>query len=273
MGTPLLRSNLFATMAIEGNRPGVIGTVGFPIVLFLLMPYVVYVLYPPEVKAFCQQVAQSCPAPRFREVVEGFAKLREFLAVTARSSGYRSALERVYGVSPAALESEWLDWLQGYLDGGYRRSALETYDLGYAESLLAGGNYAAAQEELTKALEWLRKQEGTDEAQAPRAELVRRLLEYEQMKLAADEERHEVFFSNLVAHCLQSHRDETVAAIAQRAAELDVVGADIDAYQDKIAAMAEHGIFDKGRLRTVISDRITAWGLADEPSLREFTNA
>ena len=33
----------------------------------------------------------------------------------------------------------------------------------------------------------LRKQEGTDEAQDPRAELVRRLLEYEQMKLAAQQ--------------------------------------------------------------------------------------
>ena len=32
-----------------------------------------------------------------------------------------------------------------------------------------------------------RKQEGTDEAQDPRAELVRRLLEYEQMKLAAQQ--------------------------------------------------------------------------------------
>ncbi|KUI27965.1 acyl-ACP desaturase [Mycobacterium sp. IS-1742] len=92
-------------------------------------------------------------------------------------------------------------------------------------------------------------------------------------RIAADEERHEVFFSNLVAHCLQTHREETVDAIAKRAAELDVVGADIDAYQDKIAAMAEHGIFDKARLRGVISDRITAWNLAGEPSLQEFTNA
>jgi acyl-[acyl-carrier-protein] desaturase len=92
-------------------------------------------------------------------------------------------------------------------------------------------------------------------------------------RIATDEERHEVFFSNLVAHCLQTHRDETVAAIAQRAAELGVVGGDIDAYQDKIATMAQHGIFDKDQARTVISDRIAAWDLADEPSLREFTNA
>lgn len=92
-------------------------------------------------------------------------------------------------------------------------------------------------------------------------------------RIAADEERHEVIFSNLVAHCLRTHRDETVAAIAARAAELDVIGGDIDAYADKVASMAEHGIFDKARLRKVITDRIDAWGLSDDPVLQEFTNA
>ncbi|BCI54718.1 acyl-ACP desaturase [Mycolicibacterium litorale] len=92
-------------------------------------------------------------------------------------------------------------------------------------------------------------------------------------RIATDEERHEVFFSNLVAHCLDTHRDETVAAIAARAAELGVVGGDIDAYQDKVASMAENGIFGEDLLRTVIADRIAAWNLADEPSLRQFTNA
>ena len=52
-------------------------------------------------------------------------------------------------------------------------------------------------------------------------------------RIASDEERHEEFFANLVAHCLEYQRDETVAAIARRAAELDVIGADIDAYADK----------------------------------------
>lgn len=91
----------------------------------------------------------------------GFARLREFLSVSARSSGYRSALEQAYGVSPAILEMEWLDWLPGYLDGGYRRSALQTYDLGLARDLVAQGNYAAGAEELRQALEWLRRQADT----------------------------------------------------------------------------------------------------------------
>lgn len=108
---------------------------------------------------------QSLSVVAFLVDRDGFGRLREFLAVTARSSGYRSALERAYGASPAALEAEWLDWLPAYLEGDYRRSALETYDLAYAQELVAGGNYAAAQEELAKAVEWLRKQDGTEAAE------------------------------------------------------------------------------------------------------------
>ena len=89
-------------------------------------------------------------------------------------------------------------------------------------------------------------------------------------RIARDEERHEEFFHNLVAHCLTYRRDETVEAIARRAAELDVVGGDIDAYKDKIAHMAEAGIFGPDQRRQVIADRITAWGLADEPALKQF---
>ncbi|MGY4649063.1 acyl-ACP desaturase [Mycobacterium sp. URHB0021] len=89
-------------------------------------------------------------------------------------------------------------------------------------------------------------------------------------RIARDEERHEEFFANLVTHCLSYSRDETIEAIARRAAGLRVVGGDIDAYADKVAAVAEAGIFGPDQLRQVISDRVTAWGLADEPVLREF---
>jgi acyl-[acyl-carrier-protein] desaturase len=92
-------------------------------------------------------------------------------------------------------------------------------------------------------------------------------------RIAKDEERHEEFFANLVTHCLSYTRDETIEAIARRAAELPVVGGDIDAYQDKVEHMADAGIFGPEQLRQVISDRITAWGLADEPSLRQHVSA
>jgi acyl-[acyl-carrier-protein] desaturase len=91
--------------------------------------------------------------------------------------------------------------------------------------------------------------------------------------IARDEERHEEFFANLVAHCLQYSHDETVAAIAARAAELGVVGGDIDAYRDKLQNLADAGIFGPSQLRQVISDRISAWGLAGHPDLRQFATA
>ena len=90
-------------------------------------------------------------------------------------------------------------------------------------------------------------------------------------RIARDEERHEEFFANLVSHLLSSNRDETVAAIARRAADLDVVGGDIDAYADKVQNVADAGIFGPDLLCQVVSDRITAWGLADEPELKQFT--
>lgn len=89
-------------------------------------------------------------------------------------------------------------------------------------------------------------------------------------RIAGDEERHEEFFSNLVAHCLDYVHDETVAAIAARAGELKIVGADIDAYAARQAGLAEAGIFGPDQLRRVISDRISAWGLAANPDLKSF---
>jgi acyl-[acyl-carrier protein] desaturase len=89
-------------------------------------------------------------------------------------------------------------------------------------------------------------------------------------RIARDEVRHEEFFSNLVAHCLAYTRDETIAAIAARAAGLQVVGADIDTYQDKVQNVASAGIFGPAQLRQVISDRITAWGLAGQSELEQF---
>jgi acyl-[acyl-carrier-protein] desaturase len=89
-------------------------------------------------------------------------------------------------------------------------------------------------------------------------------------RIALDEERHDEFFANLVAHCLTTAREETIAAIATRAAALQPIGADIEQYQDKVRVVAESGIFDDAALRAVVSDRITGWGLADEPALAGF---
>ena len=92
-------------------------------------------------------------------------------------------------------------------------------------------------------------------------------------RIAADEERHEEFFHNLVAYCLERYPDETIGAIARRSGGLGVVGGDILEYQDKLHAVADAGIFDRDAALTVASDRIAAWGLADEPQLKKFVRA
>jgi hypothetical protein len=84
-----------------------------------------------------------------------FAKLRDFLTISARSSGYRSALERAFGATPDALEAEWRAWLPEYLQGGYKRNVLTAYDLSRAQELLREGRYAEAQSELQDAITWL----------------------------------------------------------------------------------------------------------------------
>jgi len=92
-------------------------------------------------------------------------------------------------------------------------------------------------------------------------------------RIARDEERHEEFFANLVSYLLTSKREETIAAIAARAAEMTVVGADIEQWADKVANVEQAGIFGPAQLRQVISDRITAWGVADAPELKEFVTS
>jgi acyl-[acyl-carrier-protein] desaturase len=89
-------------------------------------------------------------------------------------------------------------------------------------------------------------------------------------RIARDETRHEEIFASLVAHCLEYTRDETIAAIAARSADLQLVGADIDAYQDKVQNVADAGIFGPADLRQAISERITEWGVAGEPALKQF---
>ncbi len=94
-------------------------------------------------------------------------------------------------------------------------------------------------------------------------------------RIAADEERHEEFFANLVAHCLQTHRDSTINSVARRAVGFGLVGGDIWEYQDKLNNVARAGIFfDFEASRTVVADRIAAWGgLNDESVLKKFVRS
>ena len=93
-------------------------------------------------------------------------------------------------------------------------------------------------------------------------------------RIINDEDRHAAFFDNLVAHCIEQHRDSTLAAIARRAVGFPVIGGDILEYRDsKLRTVADAGIFDQDAADTVVSDSIVAWGLAEEPMLKKFVRA
>lgn len=93
-------------------------------------------------------------------------------------------------------------------------------------------------------------------------------------RVLTDEKRHAEFFSNLVAHLLEHHRDSTVNAIARRANGLPVIGGDILEYRDnKVRTVADAGIFDQAAADKVVSDSIRDWGLADEAVLEKFVQA
>jgi acyl-[acyl-carrier-protein] desaturase len=92
-------------------------------------------------------------------------------------------------------------------------------------------------------------------------------------RIALDEERHAEFFTNLVRWCAQYDDTATVAAVASRAAGLQVIGADIDAYQDKVAHVADAGVFGPEQLRRVVADSIAEFGIDDRQELREFVSA
>ena len=92
--------------------------------------------------------------------------------------------------------------------------------------------------------------------------------------LPGDEVRHEEFFNNLVLHCIEHHRDQTINAISRRAIGLPVIGGDILEYRDnKVRTVAEAGIFDQAEADKIVRESIEAWGLAGEPTLKKFVSA
>jgi|HigsolmetaAR202D_1030399.scaffolds.fasta_scaffold00562_17 hypothetical protein len=122
----------------------------------------------------------------------GLKGFHSFLSASERSSGYRSALERAYGVSADTLEQEWLNWLPDYIAGGYKRNAINSYDLSVARELLQQARYSDAQLELEQAIAWLERNSNDSESMLAVLDEAQRLLrqsirgqEAEQAALAA----------------------------------------------------------------------------------------
>jgi hypothetical protein len=88
---------------------------------------------------------------------EGFARLMGFLRASAGASGWRGALEDSYGREPSGLARDWEAWLPSYLDGGWRRHALYSADLGSASALMRRGDFQGAAAQLGGAISLLER--------------------------------------------------------------------------------------------------------------------
>ncbi|RMD72391.1 MAG: hypothetical protein D6823_15200, partial [Chloroflexi bacterium] len=79
---------------------------------------------------------------------DGFDQFRQLLVTIGRSSGYRSAMTTVYGVSATTLEAEWRAWLPGFLQIAAPSASTAALDLSSLQQLLTAGDYEGALREI-----------------------------------------------------------------------------------------------------------------------------
>lgn len=167
----------------------------------------------------------------------GLGTYRDFLTVSARSSGYRSALQRAYKTSPANLEAAWQAWLPTYLQGGYRASGGVQYDLSHIRQLLSLGHYAEAQGELEQAITWLQSQQ----EQEPESEIFSSVLQEADQLLTQSKngQQAEMLANQARSALLQAEYEQAGNLIAQARASYAAVG---DTRQDKVLAAYEERV-------------------------------
>jgi hypothetical protein len=75
----------------------------------------------------------------------------QLVTATRDAETLDAAVRTVFERSLTDLEADWLDFLPGYLDGGWARNDLDLWDLGEPRRLLDDGKYAEARDLYTRA--------------------------------------------------------------------------------------------------------------------------
>ncbi len=164
----------------------------------------------------------------------GFARLMDFLKAFTTEPGYRSALESAYGVPADQLESQWQDYLPGYLDARWKLSALYEYDLSREQQLLDEGAYTPAATELQMAIDLLATTD-QPEALAHAQAMLQRSQDGQAAHALADSAR---------AALDAGQYDQAAALIDQARQAFDALGdttrsAELDVYEQRIAAVQD----------------------------------
>lgn len=103
----------------------------------------------------------------------GLPQILEFLEVSAREPGYRSALQAAYDRSADQLEADWLAYLPDYIDTRWQINALYAYDLSRVSQLVDSGAYSAAEAELADIIALLETTNQSDSLAQAQALLAR----------------------------------------------------------------------------------------------------
>ncbi len=109
---------------------------------------------------------QSLSIIHFLVEVKGLGAVLDLVGVSAVSEGWRDAFDAAFSRSPSALEAAWLQWLPGYLGGGWQHHELYVDGVDRAEQLIRSGRYEAARDRIIATMALL---EGQDPGAAARA--------------------------------------------------------------------------------------------------------
>jgi hypothetical protein len=121
----------------------------------------------------------------------GIERFRAIVEETTTASGYRGALEAIYGVPADVLEQEWLDQLPAFISEGYQQLAPGAagrgpFDLSQPEQLIAQGDYIGAINMLRPMLEAIRSSGDGEALQRGNELLAQAQARYRATKLASD---------------------------------------------------------------------------------------
>jgi hypothetical protein len=76
----------------------------------------------------------------------GFGSVLQFVLATRDARTLDEAVKRAFGRTLPELETEWQDFVPGYVSGGWQRNDLDLWDLTQPRRLLSSGKYAEARD-------------------------------------------------------------------------------------------------------------------------------
>ena len=162
----------------------------------------------------------------------GMEPFARFLAGLRDDLEYRHAILLAYGKPVETLEKEWLEYLPGFLESGWKKNVLSANDLDYGLALMGGGKFAEAEEHFRGA-ERLYNDLGRRDRAAQASTYLASATKAKEAERRAAEARANLEaydYANAYTRAISASEDFSALSLP-----------DYQQYADKIAALAEKG--------------------------------